>query len=140
MPDGHGIMGFVDGSSPCPHCFTSSESGASEVNSGNSSANVENDEYKVWKMHDHALMQLITATLSPVVVSCTIGSTSSKNIWTHLKEHFSIIEPLNTRQLCNQEGHTAPFCPNQFRPKSKCYICGRNNHRPQYCFYKDKDP
>ena len=56
MLEGHGIMGFVDGSSTCPHHFVSSDSVASEVSSGNSSANVENNEYKVWKMHDRALM------------------------------------------------------------------------------------
>lgn len=40
--------------------------------------------------------------------------------------------------LCNQEGHTAPFCVNKFRDKPKCFICGNNNRTHQYYFYKDK--
>ncbi|KAB2612930.1 hypothetical protein D8674_035246 [Pyrus ussuriensis x Pyrus communis] len=237
MLEGYGIIRFVDGSSPCPPRFVSSSSVASEVSSGDSSANVESDEYK-----------LITATLSPVAVSCAIGSTSSQDIWTRLKDNFSTVsrtnivilalnglpseyntfrcvirgrekvislkefrsqllaeegivdarvlgiillvillilgnqtmvfgnttintkgrarflkatdstcqgsllghappqaygscsDPYNTCQLCYQEGHTAPFCPNQFRSKPKCYICGRQNHTAQFCFHKDKDP
>lgn len=42
-------------------------------------------------MHGRALIQLITATLSRVVVSSVIGSTSSQNLWTRLKGHFSTV-------------------------------------------------
>ncbi|CAN6717489.1 unnamed protein product [Malus baccata var. baccata] len=99
MLEGYGIMGFVDGSSPCPPRFVSSSSVASEVSYGDSSANVETDEYKVWKMHDRALMQLITATLSPVAVSCAIGSTSSQDIWTRLKDNFSTVSRTSIFQM-----------------------------------------
>ncbi|KAM0985646.1 hypothetical protein ACFX2I_012810 [Malus domestica] len=74
--EGHGIMQFIDGSNLCPPRFlvNSSESG---IVSGNSSSQIENDAYVVWKMHDRALMQLITATLSPAAISCAIGSSSA---------------------------------------------------------------
>ena len=59
----HGILGFVDGTRRCPKRF-------------NDNANiegVETDDYQIWKMHDHALMQLIIATLSLTAMSCAIG-------------------------------------------------------------------
>jgi hypothetical protein len=43
-------------------------------------------------------------------------------------------------QLCNSEGHTAPFCEASSYKKTKCHICGRNNHTTWYCFYNDKGP
>ena len=79
--EGHGIMGFVDGSYPCPSRFDSTTSDNS----------IETDDFKIWKMHDRALMQLITATLSPSAVSCAIGSTSARDLWVRLKEQFSIV-------------------------------------------------
>jgi len=43
-------------------------------------------------------------------------------------------------QLCNSEGHTAPFCGNSSPQHIKCHICGRSNHSTWYCFYNDKVP
>ena len=69
----HGIMGFLNGSNPCPTRFVSSGFGGSNVDSGDSSSRTETDAYKVWKMHDRALMQLIIVTLSPSAVSCVVS-------------------------------------------------------------------
>lgn len=43
-------------------------------------------------------------------------------------------------QLYNSEGHTAPFCEASSYKKTKCHICGRNNHTTWYYFYNDKGP
>jgi hypothetical protein len=43
-------------------------------------------------------------------------------------------------QLCNTEGHTAPFCDASSYQKQKCHICGRLNHTTWFCFYNDKGP
>ncbi|KAM1798814.1 hypothetical protein ACFX12_032847 [Malus domestica] len=43
-------------------------------------------------------------------------------------------------QLCNSEGHTAPFCGASSHEKTKCHICGRSNNTTWYCFYNDKGP
>ena len=51
------------------------------------------------KMHDRAVMQLITATLSPIAMSCVIGSNSSKDLWLRLKEQFSIVSKTSIFQL-----------------------------------------
>nr|TKR98872.1 hypothetical protein D5086_0000198350 [Populus alba] len=43
-------------------------------------------------------------------------------------------------QLCNSEGHTAPFCRASPPKRTRCNICGRSNHTSWYCFYNDKGP
>ncbi|KAB2621023.1 hypothetical protein D8674_042159 [Pyrus ussuriensis x Pyrus communis] len=89
--EGYGIMGFVNGSNPCPARFSPSVFANSDVESSNSLPNLETNEYIVWKMHDRAIMQLVTAILSPIAVSCAIGSFCFKDLWTRLKEHFSTV-------------------------------------------------
>ncbi|KAM1028551.1 hypothetical protein ACFX2K_041545 [Malus domestica] len=93
MLENNGIMGFVDGSNPCP------VPGASGINSSDSSTSDKCDELLVWKMHDRAVMQLITTTLSPVAMSCAIGSTSSKDLWVRLKEQFSTVSRTSIFQM-----------------------------------------
>ena len=88
--ESNGIMGYVDGSTSCPSPQVSN-SGESGIQSPDTSSSTLNDEYVVWKMHDRAIMQLITATLSPIAMSCAIGSISSKDLWTRLKEQFSTV-------------------------------------------------
>ena len=92
--ESNGIMGYVDGLLPCPpqHCSISAESGITSSSS-------QSDEYIVWKMHDRAIMQLITATLSPIAMSYAIGSTSSKYLWIRLKEQFSTVSTTSIFQM-----------------------------------------
>ena len=96
--ESNGIMGFVDGYVPCPARCTS-QSANFGVDVSNSSTSGDSDEYLVWMMHDRALMQLITATLSPVAMSYAIGSTSSRDLWTRLREQFSTISRTNIFQM-----------------------------------------
>ncbi|CAB4283298.1 unnamed protein product [Prunus armeniaca] len=75
----HGILGFVIGSHPCPPQFVVG-------------SNFEEIEaYKVWQLHDKALMLLISTTLSAFAISCVIGSTNAREMWLTLKERFAII-------------------------------------------------
>ena len=94
--ESNGIFGFVDGSHSCP---SSSSTGECGTHISHSSSIVECDEVLVWKMHDRAIMQLITATLSPVAMSCAIGSSSSKDLWFRLKEQFSIVSKTSIFQM-----------------------------------------
>lgn len=50
-------------------------------------------------MHDRALMQLITTTLSPVAISCANGSTIAYDLWNQLKEQFSAVSQTSIFQL-----------------------------------------
>ncbi|KAM2449704.1 hypothetical protein PS1_019783 [Malus domestica] len=58
--DSHGVMGFVNGSTPCPSRFLTLNSGDTELFPGQQSDQSctckESDEYMVWRMHDRALM------------------------------------------------------------------------------------
>ncbi|CAN6714772.1 unnamed protein product [Malus baccata var. baccata] len=83
--DGNGIRGFLDGSIPCPARFDDSDSDNDNVEH----EQTVTDAYKIWKIHDKALMTLITATLSTAALSCVIGCTSSKDMWTSLREKFA---------------------------------------------------
>ncbi|KAM1697881.1 hypothetical protein ACFX2K_029411 [Malus domestica] len=96
--EGHGIMQFVDGSNLCPPRFLVNSSDSGMV-SGNSSSQLENDAYVVWKLHDRALMQLITATLSPAAISCAIGSSSACDLWNRLKEQFYTVSRTSIFQM-----------------------------------------
>lgn len=91
--ESNGIFGFVDGSHPCPM------SPADYGTNASSSSNDDCDDLLVWKLHDRAIMQLITATLSPIAMSCAIGSSSSKELWIRLKEQFSSISKTSIFQL-----------------------------------------
>ncbi|KAB2610481.1 hypothetical protein D8674_018513 [Pyrus ussuriensis x Pyrus communis] len=93
--EGHGIMGFLDGSLPCPARFMSSGSGESDIDSGDSSSRTDTDEYKVWKMHDRTLMQLITVTLSPSAVSCVIARDYLTVTGVHFEDDDIVILTLN---------------------------------------------
>ncbi|KAJ6918083.1 hypothetical protein NC651_012338 [Populus alba x Populus x berolinensis] len=87
--ESHGISGFVDGSTKCPHQFDA----ASDVEGA------ETDDYKIWKMHDRALMQLIIATLSSTAISYVIGCVSSHDMWIQLKDRFSTISKARIFQM-----------------------------------------
>ncbi|KAM1149408.1 hypothetical protein ACFX2B_029701 [Malus domestica] len=91
-------MGFVDGSHPRPSRI-SSVTRESGMNVLNPSSSTDCDTFLVWMMHDRALMQLITATLSPVAMSCANCSTSSKDLWTRLKQQFSFVSKNSIFQM-----------------------------------------
>ena len=83
--DGNRILGFVTSSIPCPNKYVESDSTDETVEN----PSVITDAYKVWKIHDKALMTLITATLSTAALSCVIGCRSSRKMWTNLKDRYS---------------------------------------------------
>lgn len=85
--EGNGIVGFVNGTVPCPAKFDALDSAEGDVND---TASVS-DAYKIWKIHDKALMTLIAATLSPSALSCIIGCQSSKEMWNNLRERFASV-------------------------------------------------
>lgn len=82
--EGNGIFGFVDGSIPCPDKYHGSDSEEETVTNPHNVI----DDYKVWKIHDKALMTLITATLSTVALSCVISWQSSQDMWNNLRGKF----------------------------------------------------
>ena len=94
--ESNGIFGFVDGTHPCPSQSAVTECG---THSSPSSSSIGSDDVLIWKLHDRALMQLITATLSPIAMSCAIGSVSSRDLWNRLIEQFSIVSKTSIFQM-----------------------------------------
>ena len=94
--ESNGIYGFVDGTHPCPSSVTVDECG---THNSPSSSSIDCDDILIWKLHDRALMQLITATLSPIAMSCAIGSVSSRDLWNRLIEQFSIVSKTSIFQM-----------------------------------------
>ena len=82
-------MRFVDGSRKCPPRF----------DDDSTSEGIEKDDYLVCKMYDHALMQLIIATLSTTAMSYIMGSRSSHEMWVNLAERFSTVTKATIFQM-----------------------------------------
>ncbi|KAM1866308.1 hypothetical protein ACFX13_009171 [Malus domestica] len=99
MLEGYGIRDFVDGTNPCHSQFMFPSFCDSGVASSGFESRIESDAYKVWKMHDRALMQLITATLSSMAISCAISSSSARELWVRLQEQFSTVSKTSIFQL-----------------------------------------
>ncbi|KAM1697212.1 hypothetical protein TB1_030658 [Malus domestica] len=93
--DGNGIRGFVDGSIPCPSKFNASDCEGETI----AAIPVLSDAYKVWVIHDKALMTLITVTLSPAALSCVIGCQTSQELWTNLRERFANLSRTSIVQM-----------------------------------------
>ncbi|CAB4293719.1 unnamed protein product [Prunus armeniaca] len=85
---GHGILGFVDVSTPCPDQFTGADAN-----------HTISDAYQVWKIHDKALMILLIATLPSSAISYAIGSHTSREIWLNLKERFASVSRTSIFQM-----------------------------------------
>ena len=90
--NGNGVLGFLDGFITYPHNFEFDT--RTVVNE-----TVMSDAYKIRKIHDKALMTLITATLSTAALSCVIGCTRSKQMWTNLCERFTNMTRTNIVQV-----------------------------------------
>ncbi|CAN6714310.1 unnamed protein product [Malus baccata var. baccata] len=119
MLESNGIMGFVDGSNhyPVPNVYA-----ASGINSSYSSTSKKCDELLIWKMHDRAVMQLITATLSPVAMSCAIGSQSSQELWVHLKEQFFTVSRTSIFQMKSNLQNTRKGSDNRLLAAAGVYF------------------
>lgn len=89
----------MDDSTLYPKQFLDTNFRDSEVNSEGSFIWCEFDGFKIWKMHDKVLMQLIIATLSHATISYAIGITNSQDLHNRLKEQFSTVTQINIFQM-----------------------------------------
>lgn len=93
--EGNVIIGFVDGMISCPAKYEDLDSKTKIVDN----TQPVSDDNKIWKIHDKAMMTLISATLSTSAHSCVIGCQSSKEMWTNLCEGFANITRTSIVQL-----------------------------------------
>lgn len=85
---GHALMGFIDGTHPCP---------PSHIAVDDSSSPQPNPAHTEWVLQDQLLMSLLNSSLSEDVLSLVVGLTSSHQIWATLEAPLA--SPSNTRVL-----------------------------------------
>lgn len=78
--NGQNCYGFVDGSCPCPPQYVTSSDGSTHTLSA---------DYVAWKTQDQSIVNLLGQTLSPVAMSCVVGSHSAQEMWARLKQKFA---------------------------------------------------
>lgn len=115
------LLGFVDGSTPCPPKFlanssrsaaSASSTSASDGSAANTSSETDgpadesnaalNPAYSNWLIQDQALVTLLNATLSQEALSLVIGQTSSRSIWLALERRYASLSRSNILQLKNE--------------------------------------
>ncbi|KAM5554367.1 hypothetical protein ABKV19_022642 [Rosa sericea] len=82
---GQNLYGYVDGSTSCPAQYVDN--------------NVASPEYVNWKIQDQSIVNMIGQTLSPVAMSCAVGSKSAQEMWSRLKLKFAAPNRQNILQL-----------------------------------------
>lgn len=64
---GQNLYGFVDGTLPCASQFVRATNGS----------NVLNPEYEAWKTQEQIVVNMLGQTLSPIALTCIVGSRST---------------------------------------------------------------
>lgn len=88
--NGQNCYGFVDGSCPCPPQYVTSSDGSIPTLSA---------DYVAWKTQDQSIVNMLGQTLSPVAMSCVVGSRSAQEMWARLKQKFAAPNRQNILQL-----------------------------------------
>lgn len=77
----HSLLGFIDGTNPCPSKFLPQSDG--------SSCTTPNTKYLEWIQQDQHLITWINSTLSETVLPYVVGLSTSKSIWDALSKRYS---------------------------------------------------
>ena len=86
------LIGYVDGSSPCPPALIHDSTGKESTNS----------EFLAWKQIDSHLLSCITATLTPAVFTSVLQCSTSCEVWTLLTKRFTSLSRSHVHQLKNK--------------------------------------
>ena len=68
------------------------------LDSAGNATSIVNPKFQAWKIKDKALLSLINSTLSPQVFSL-VGITSSREVWSTLKQRFTSTSKANILNL-----------------------------------------
>jgi hypothetical protein len=77
----HDLLGFVDGTEPCPVKFLPDTN-------GNDSTNL-NPEYVLWLKKDQFVMSWLNAFFTDKVLSTLSGLQSARQVWMTLSKHYA---------------------------------------------------
>mgnify|MGYP003702445611 CR=1 FL=1 len=86
------LLGYIDGSVPCPL--------ASILDSSNKS--IENPDFRQWKIIDAHLLSCLTSTLSPSIFSSVLHLKQSAEVWLALERRFTALSRSHVHQLKNK--------------------------------------
>lgn len=86
------LIGYVDGSSPCPPALIQDSTGKESTNS----------EFLTCKQVDSHLLSCITATLTPAVFTSVLQCSTSCEVWTLLTKRFTSLSRSHIHQLKNK--------------------------------------
>ncbi|KAJ8636441.1 hypothetical protein MRB53_010708 [Persea americana] len=90
----HGMLGFVDGSNPCPDEFIASSS--------NQILKEVNPQFLTWIQQDQVVLCLINATLLEGVLAHVIELQTSRDVWLALERRFASLSHSYIIQLKSQ--------------------------------------
>ncbi|KAF6158464.1 hypothetical protein GIB67_022061 [Kingdonia uniflora] len=88
------LLGYIDGAITSPSLTISNEEGSSE----------ENPEYRKWRLADRFVTNLINSSLTEEAMSETMGTSTSRELWTALEESFSSNHELLLKSLSPPNG------------------------------------
>ena len=77
----HGMIGFVDGSHPCPLEFL--------LDYASNSTTDVNPQFLTWIQQDQNILCWINATLFATILVCVISLKSTRDVWIALEKRFA---------------------------------------------------
>ncbi|KAF3781803.1 hypothetical protein EJ110_NYTH35915 [Nymphaea thermarum] len=87
------LLGFTDGSKPCPNQYITSNDGKSQS---------INPEYVLWMKQDQLLLSSIISSLSETVLAQALGLKTSYEVWNALKRSYAAHSRSRIMQLKEQ--------------------------------------
>jgi hypothetical protein len=87
------LMGFVDGTKPCPEKFA--------VKDGVRSSDIS-PAYENWVEQDQTILSWINATLTPPILSTVARLFTSRTVWLSLEKRYASQSRTRILQLKNQ--------------------------------------
>ena len=105
---GHELLGFVDGSNPCPPAtlpVVAVVPPASNPTAGESSAILPaqpNPLHATWVRQDQAVLSMLISSLSPEVMHLAVGCPTSQALWQSLEQALASSTRAHTLHLLSQ--------------------------------------
>ncbi|XP_019174282.1 PREDICTED: uncharacterized protein LOC109169848 [Ipomoea nil] len=78
---GQDLIGFVDGTHPCPPAFITESSGGSGSGATTSAPSVPNPAHKAWVLQDQSILSLLISSMSDEVLHLAVGRNSAAEVW-----------------------------------------------------------
>ncbi|KAJ8639207.1 hypothetical protein MRB53_015901, partial [Persea americana] len=95
---GHNLMGFIDGTNPCPPIFVSAAKDDGSKSKEDDSPSL-NPDYVSWSRQDQLLLSWILSSLTEGVHAQVVGLSTSYEVWHHLATTYASTSKARIMQL-----------------------------------------